>query len=128
MVLLSVQGMDVAGIAKVTFTSVDRVKEVMSNFNEGGFESRYPKYVGGRPPTESRGLLVASRQLEVSLPSLPGQASPRRRHRSDGPCKGKATPNLTELLVHQPFSWAAAMSATFCTSSRLFGMRRNPNR
>ena len=51
MVLLSVQGMDVAGIAKVTFTSPDRVREVINNFNEDGFESLYPKYAGGRPPT-----------------------------------------------------------------------------
>ena len=49
MVLLSVQGMDVAGIAKVTFTSPDRVREVINNFNEGGVESLYPKYAGGRP-------------------------------------------------------------------------------
>ena len=50
-VLLSVQGMGVAGIAKVTFTSPDRVREVINNFDEDGFESLYPKYAGGRPPT-----------------------------------------------------------------------------
>jgi hypothetical protein len=32
MVLLSVQGLDVAGIAKVTFTNADRVREVINNF------------------------------------------------------------------------------------------------
>src|ERR1039458_3143841 len=53
MVLLSVQGMDVAGIAKVSFTSADRVREVINNFNEDGFESLYPRYAGGRPPTFS---------------------------------------------------------------------------
>ena len=37
MVLLSVEGMDVAGIARVTFTSPDRVREVINNFNEDGF-------------------------------------------------------------------------------------------
>ena len=51
MVLLSVQGMDVAGIAKVAFTSPDRAREVINNFNEDGFESLYPRYSGGRPPT-----------------------------------------------------------------------------
>ena len=51
MILLSVQGMDVAGIAKVTFTSADRVREVINNFNDDGFVSLYPKYSGGRPPT-----------------------------------------------------------------------------
>ncbi len=33
MVLLSAQGMDVAGIAKVAFTSEDRVRDVIHNFN-----------------------------------------------------------------------------------------------
>src|SRR5687768_7494855 len=51
MVLLSVPGMDVVGIAKVTFTSPDRVREVINNFNADGFGSLYPKYAGGRPPT-----------------------------------------------------------------------------
>lgn len=51
MVLLSAQGMDVDQIAKVAFTSPDRVRDVLNNFNEDGFESLYPKYAGGRPPT-----------------------------------------------------------------------------
>jgi len=50
MVLLSAQGMDVEQIAKVAFTSPDRVRDVLNNFNEDGFESLYPKYAGGRPP------------------------------------------------------------------------------
>jgi hypothetical protein len=33
MVLLSAQGMDVAAIAKVAFTSEDRVRDVIGNFN-----------------------------------------------------------------------------------------------
>src|SRR3954447_27090410 len=49
MVLLSAQGMDPAGIAKVTFTSVDRVRDVIHNFNADGFESLRPKYAGGPP-------------------------------------------------------------------------------
>ena len=51
MVLLSAQGMDVARIAEVAFTSADRVREVLHNFNDDGFDSLYPKYSGGRPPT-----------------------------------------------------------------------------
>ena len=51
MVLLSAQGMDVAQIATVAFTSPDRVREVIHNFNDDGFDSLYPKYAGGRPPT-----------------------------------------------------------------------------
>lgn len=49
MVLLSAQGMPVAKIAEVTFTSVDRVRDVIHNFNADGFVSLYPKYKGGRP-------------------------------------------------------------------------------
>jgi hypothetical protein len=33
MVLLSAQGMGVAGIARVAFTSEDRVRDVINNFN-----------------------------------------------------------------------------------------------
>lgn len=50
MVLLSAQGMDVAAIAKVAFTSADRVREVIHNFNDDGFDSLNAKYAGGRPP------------------------------------------------------------------------------
>jgi hypothetical protein len=50
MVLLSAQGMDVAAIAKVAFTSEDRVRDVIRNFNADGFGSLYPKYKGGRAP------------------------------------------------------------------------------
>ena len=50
MVLLSAQGMDVGQIASVAFTSPDRVREVIHNFNDDGFDSLYPKYAGGRPP------------------------------------------------------------------------------
>ena len=49
MVLLSAQAMDVAAIARVAFTSEDRVRDVIRNFNADGFISLYPKYRGGRP-------------------------------------------------------------------------------
>ena len=74
MVLLSVQGMDVLGIAKVTFTSPDRVRGVLNNFNEDGFESLYPKYSGGRPPTftlpqrQQVKKIALSRPLDHGLP------------------------------------------------------------
>src|SRR5438876_6927998 len=51
MVLLSAQRMDVAAIARVAFTSEDRVRAVIHNFNADGFDSLYPRYAGGRPPT-----------------------------------------------------------------------------
>ena len=50
MVLLSAQRMPVAKIAEVTFTSPDRVRDVLHNFNADGFDSLYPRYAGGRPP------------------------------------------------------------------------------
>ena len=50
MVLLSAQGMDVPAIAKVAFTSEDRVRDVIRNFDADGFSSLYPKYRGGHPP------------------------------------------------------------------------------
>ena len=50
MVLLSAQRMPVAKIAEVTFTSTDRVRDVLHNFNADGFDSLTPKYAGGRPP------------------------------------------------------------------------------
>jgi transposase len=68
MVLLSVQSMDVAGIAKVTFTSADRVREVINNFNEDGFDSLYPKYAGGRPPTFTLPQRQAIKKVALSRP------------------------------------------------------------
>jgi transposase len=47
-VLLSAQGMDVAAIAKVAFTSEDRVWDMIRNFNTDGSNSLYPRYKGGR--------------------------------------------------------------------------------
>jgi len=50
-VLWSAQRMDVMKIAEIAFTSPDRVRAVIHNFNDDGFESLAPKYSGGRPPT-----------------------------------------------------------------------------
>jgi len=69
MVLLSVQGMDVAGIAKVTFTSPDRVREVINNFNRDGFDSLYPRYAGGRPPTFTLPQRQQIKKIALSRPA-----------------------------------------------------------
>jgi len=69
MVLLSVQGMDVGQIAKVTFTSADRVREVINNFNEDGFDSLYPKYAGGRPPTFTLPQRQQIKKIALSRPA-----------------------------------------------------------
>ena len=49
-VLLSAQNMDVAGVARVAFTSEDHVRDVIHTFNADGFDSLYPRYRGGHPP------------------------------------------------------------------------------
>ena len=78
MVLLSAQGMDVAAIAKVAFTSEDRVRDVLHNFNADGFDSLYPRYKGGRPPkftlAQRREIkkFAKSKPAEHGLPFLPG--------------------------------------------------------
>ena len=68
MVLLSAQDMDVAAIAKVAFTSEDRVRAVIHNFNADGFSSLYPKYKGGRPPKFTLGP-PSTRPLSASRSS-----------------------------------------------------------
>jgi transposase len=68
MVLLSAQGMDVAQIAQVTFTSPDRVRDVLHNFNLDGFASLYPRYRGGHPPTFTLAQRRVIKQLALSRP------------------------------------------------------------
>jgi transposase len=70
MVLLSAQGMDVAAIAKVAFTSADRVRDVIHNFNADGFSSLYPKYKGGRTPKFS---LPQRREIKKIAKSRPAE-------------------------------------------------------
>jgi transposase len=66
--------MDVPGIARVAFTSEDRVRDVIHNFNNDGFDSLYPKYKGGRPPKftlpQRREIkkIAKSRPVEHDLP------------------------------------------------------------
>jgi hypothetical protein len=68
MVLLSAQGMDVAEIAQVTFTSPGRVRDVLHNFNLDGFDSLYPRYRGGQPTTFTLDGRRAIAQLAPSRP------------------------------------------------------------
>ncbi len=42
--------MSVAQIAGLAFTSEDRVRDVLHNFNADGCASLYPRYAGGHPP------------------------------------------------------------------------------
>jgi transposase len=73
MVLLSAQRMDVTAIARVTFTSPDRVREVINNFNEDGFDSLYPRDAGGRPPTFTLPQRQQIKKIALSRPADHGQ-------------------------------------------------------
>jgi transposase len=68
MVLLAAQGLQVPAIAKVTFTSEDRVRDVLRNFNVDGFYSLYPCYRGGRPPTFTLAQRQMIKRLALSRP------------------------------------------------------------
>ena len=74
MVLWSASGMDVPQIATIALTSEDRVRAVIHNFNEDGFDSLAPNYAGGRPPTftlpERREIMkiALSRPQDHNLP------------------------------------------------------------
>ncbi|GAA2361623.1 hypothetical protein SVIO_108970 [Streptomyces violaceusniger] len=70
MVLLSAQSMPVVKIAEVTFTSADRVRDVIHNFNADGFDSLYPKYKGGRPRTFT---LPERREIKKIAKSKPAE-------------------------------------------------------
>jgi transposase len=67
-VLLSAQGMDVTQVAWVTFTSPDRVRDVLHNFNLDGFDALYPRYRGGRSPTFTLAQRRAIKRLALSRP------------------------------------------------------------
>src|SRR5437588_5341533 len=88
MVLLSAQGMDVTAIAKVAFTSEDRVRDVIRNFNADGFSSLYPKYKGGLPPKFS---LAQRREVKKIARSRPAE--------HDLPFSTWSLSKLSEFLV-----------------------------
>ena len=98
MVLLSAQGMDVTAIAKVAFTSEDRVRDVIRNFSTDGFGSLYPRYRGCRPP---KFTLPQRREIKKIAKSRPGE--------HDLPFSAWSLSKLAEFLVaegvdrrHQP--------------------------
>jgi len=88
MVLLSAQGMDVAAIARVAFTSDDRVRDVIRNFNADGFGSLYPRYRGGHPP---KFTLPQRREIKKIAKSKPAE--------HDLPFSAWSLPKLADFLV-----------------------------
>ena len=67
-VLWSAQRLDVPAIAQIAFTSEDRVREVIHNFNADGFDSLAPKYAGGRPPTFTLPQRQQIKKIALSRP------------------------------------------------------------
>ena len=72
MVLWSAQGMSVPQIAGLAFTSEDRVRDVLHNFNADGFGSLYPRYAGGRPPVFTLGQRREIKKIAKSKPAEHG--------------------------------------------------------
>ena len=68
MVLLSAQGMDAPAIAKVAFTSEDRVRDVV-RVNADGFSSLYPKYRGGHRPKFTLGQRREIKKIAKARPA-----------------------------------------------------------
>ena len=68
-VLWSAQRMGVPAIAKIAFTSEDRVREVIHNFNVDGFDSLASKYAGGRPPKFTLPERQAIKKIALSRPT-----------------------------------------------------------
>jgi transposase len=52
----------------VTSAGPDRVRDVLHNLNLDGFDSRYPRHRGGRPPTFTLAQRRAIEQLALSRP------------------------------------------------------------
>jgi transposase len=68
-VLWSAQRMSVPAIAEIAFTSEDRVRAVIHNFNADGFDSLAAKYSGGRPPTFTLPERRAIKKIALSRPT-----------------------------------------------------------
>ena len=96
----SAQGRDAAAIAKVAFTSEDRVRDVIRNFNADGFGSLYPKYRGGRPPK-----FTLPQRREVKKSPSPGPAG------HDLPFSTWSMSKLAEFLVAEGWSTTSATRA-----------------
>jgi transposase len=107
MVLLPAQGMDAAAIAKVAFTSEDRVRDVIGSFNADGFGSLYPRYKGGRPP---KFTLAQRREIKKIAKSRPAG--------HDLPFSTWSLSKLAEFLVAEGWSTTSAMRGCACCCAR----------
>lgn len=78
-VLWPAQHMDAPAIAKVAFTSEDRVQEVLHNFNPDGVDSFAPSYEGGRRPSSRPPNGARSRRSRSSARRTTSSLSPSGR-------------------------------------------------
>jgi transposase len=104
MVLLSAQGMSVVKIAEVTFTSADRIRDVIHNFNTDGFDSLYPKYKGGRPKTFTLPERREIKKIAKSKPAehgLPFSGVALRRARSWARRRTRPILDVRADIVHR---------------------------
>jgi transposase len=68
-VLWSAQAMDVPAIARIAFTSEDRVRAVIHNFDDDGFASLDARYAGGRPPKFTLAQRQQIKKIALSRPT-----------------------------------------------------------
>jgi transposase len=102
-VLWSAQGLSVAQIAGLAFTSEDRVRDVLHNFNADGFDSLYPRYAGGRPPVFT---LAQRREIKKIAKSRPAEHGL--------PFSGGAWPSW--LTSWSPRGWSTTSHTRACGS------------
>jgi transposase len=64
--------MTIQKVAELAFTSEDRVRDVIHNFNADGFDSLYPRYKGGRQPKFTLPQRVEIKKIAKSQPAEHG--------------------------------------------------------
>ena len=109
MVLLSAQGMDVPRIAKVAFTSQDRVRDVIRNFDADGFGSLYPKYKGGHPPNFTPGQ---RREIKKIAKSKPAEHAVFRTWSLDGLAEFLVAEGVVDDISHEACGSCSASRAS----------------
>ena len=106
-VLWSAQRYDVAKIAELAFTSPDRVRQVIHNFNKDGFDSLPPRYKGGAPPKFTLPERQEIKKIALSRPEDHGL-----------PFSTWSLTKLTEFLSPRGWSTTSAMRASAFSSAR----------
>ncbi len=110
MVLLSAQGMDVPAIAKVAFTSEDRVRDVIRNFNADGFGSLYRGAGNNRPASTAKASSFLNTAGKVGRVTISERIEAGRRERRvlARVCRAAWRLEQAELVPHAPgrrWSW-----------------------